>query len=112
MLKTTNFTIRELGITIPEAYAAIKDITVNGNSGFAIFIIQTSRASAMDCIDGALKPITTYRVDFKVDRNVCDRITAYNVAKKETKVDYVHNGTAYEQVLKQGMLFGWENDIV
>ena len=112
MLKTKNFTVEELNITLPNAVAAIKDITVSGNSGYAVFIIQTSRQSAMDCIDGKLKPITTYRVDFKVDRNVCDRITAYNVAKAELKKSHTIKNGVYQEIEVKGMLNGWADDIV
>jgi hypothetical protein len=113
MLKTTNFTIKEINYTLTHAVAAIRDITVMGEQGYAIFVIHTSRENCEKCIKGTLVPFNTVRVDFKVDRNVCDRITAYNVAKgQKIMKQFNHDTGAYEDTVVNMPFYGWEDDIV
>ena len=112
MLKTTNYTITELNYTLTNACAAIRDIVVKGETGYAIFVIHTSRENCEKCIKNQLVPFTTYRVDFKVDRNVCDRITAYNAAKAEMKTTTKMVDNELIEVETKGALNGWKDDII
>ena len=112
MLKTTNFTIKELNYTLTNACAAIRDIVVKGETGYAIFVIHTSRENCEGCIKGKLVPFTTYRIDFKVNRNVNDRVTAYEAAKTELKSKTVMVDGEIKQIDEPGMLNGWKDDIL
>ena len=112
MLKTTNYYIKELNYTLTHACAAIRDIVVKGETGYAIFVIHTNRENCEGCIKGKLIPFTTYRVDFKVDRNVCDRITAYNAAKTEMKTITKMVNNELVEVEEKGTLNGWKDDII
>ncbi len=107
-LKTTNYYVKDLGITLPTAYAIVKDLKIEGNRGVAIFAIQSDRANAT-----ALKPIETVRVTFEFNRKENPVETAYMTAKS-TKEEIVYDEIRQEnvkQVVPQP-LYGWNNDIV
>ena len=113
MLKTTNYYIKEINYTLTNACAAIRDIVVKGETGYAIFVIHTSRENCEKCIKNQLVPFTTYRVDFKVDRKVCDRVTAYNVSKGQKIMEQFNHDTGeYEDKVVNMPFHGWEDDIV
>ncbi len=103
-LKISNYKVQCMGVTLPTAYAVIRNITVNGENGVAAFAIHQSRELA---IDTTIRPYHMENIHFKVDRNVNDRVTAYRVAtapytEKEGK----------EEVTKYPFFYGWENDII
>lgn len=107
-LKTTNYAIKELGITLPNAYALLKDIKVVNNRGVATFNIQSTRETATE-----LKPIETVAVEFVFDRKENPVETAYK-AVKGTRKDWVYDeekGYAIQQTVRQP-LYGWEDDII
>lgn len=108
-LKTTNYVSKSMGITLPTAYAVIKDIVLNGNNGRAIFAIHATREATQN-----YKPIDKVEVRFTWDRKNDIAKVAYETAKNETrtvdKVDEVTGETV--SVTEHGTLFGWENDIV
>lgn len=107
-LKTTNYKVKELGITLPNAYALLKDIKVVSNRGVATFNIQSTRETAME-----LKPIETVAVEFTFDRKENPVETAYK-AVKGTREDWVYDeekDTYAKQTVPQP-LNGWEDDIV
>ena len=108
-LKTTNYVSKQTGITLPTAYAVIKDLVLNGNSGRAIFSIQASREATQ-----TLKPIDKVEVHFTWDRKTDSAKMAYETAKTETKtVDKLNEkGEPYTEVVGYGTLYGWEDDIV
>lgn len=107
-LKTTNYVSKSTGITLPTAYAKIKDLVLNGNNGRAIFAIQSTR-EAMD----NFAPIDKVEVRFTWDRKSDIAKTAYETAKAETRTveKYNEKGEPYTEV-EYGTLHGWDNDIV
>lgn len=107
-LKTTNYSIKKLGITLPTAYAILKDIKVVNNRGLATFVIQVTRENAT-----SLEAIDTVAVEFEFNRNENPVETAYNTVKG-TREDWVYDetkGVAVKQTLPQP-LHGWVDDIV
>ena len=107
-LKTTNYEVKKLGITIPEAYAMIKNLSIDGNSGYVTFAIQANRDNALK-----LTPIDTIDMHFVVDRNENPFVTAYNKAKGQTIIEQYNRTTgAKETTTVDGILYGWVDDIV
>lgn len=108
-LKTTNYVSKSTGLVLPEAYARIKDLVLNGNMGRAIFAIHTSRAN----ID-KFSPVDKVEVQFTWDRKTDIAEAAYNAAKTETRTIEVYNEKTQtvEPVIEYGTLYGWDNDIV
>ena len=104
-LKISNYKVKSMGVTLPTAYAVIRNITVNGENGVATFAIHQSRELA---IDTTIRPYHTENIHFKVDRNVNDRVTAYSVATEP----YVEKEGKEEEVTKYPFFYGWQNDIV
>lgn len=88
-LKTTNFEIDTIGVTIPTAYARITSLNVNTNgNAFAEFTIQTDR----DSID-TKRAVETRTLYHAVDKNEPIYTQLYTAAKEE-------------------LFNGWEDDIV
>ena len=87
-LKTTNYTVESLGITVPEAYAKIKNLSVN-EEGIAIaqFFIQQTRE------DMNLNPFKIENFRVKIDKDLPIFSQVY-IASKEA------------------LFPGWEDDIV
>ena len=107
-LKTTNYEIKELGMTLPEAYAIIHELRISGNDGTAIFHVQNSpRVNAID-----LKPFQKTVVRFKWDRTENPLVSAYRRAK-EVDVEKHYNETTreFEDVEIPQPFHGWEDDI-
>ena len=107
-LKKTNYKIESLGITLPEAYAIIKNLTINGESARADFVVQANRETANN-----LKPLEVKTLHFTVDRNTNPYQTAYVESKKqveETKWNKTTN--EHEKVLVDGIFTGWQDDIL
>lgn len=107
-LKTTNYVSKSTGLVLPEAYARIKDLVLNGNMGRAIFAIHTAREN----ID-KFSPVDKVEVRFTWDRKSDIAKTAYETAKAETRTveKYNENGEPYTEV-EYGTLYGWDNDII
>ena len=88
-LKTTNYNVSSLGVTLDAAYAILGELYLDkcGN-GKAVFEIQQSRENAI-----GLSPIETVEVNFTADKtgSLCEQ--AYLAGK--------------EQVFSQ-----WQDDIV
>lgn len=107
-LKTTNYDVKKLGITLPKAYAVVKNLRIDGESAVADFSIQATRENSFK-----LQPIETARVYFKVDRNENPYVTAYRVAKGSKEVQEFKPETGkMETVVKHEPFHGWEDDIV
>lgn len=107
-LKTTNYEIKKLGITIPTAYAIIRNIEIHGSVGKAEFVIQATRDLA-----STKQPLDKFYLDFPVNRNENPYITAYNKAKGTTekvKKDKKTKNLIYEYI--PNILYGWEDDIL
>lgn len=106
-LKTTNYKVEKLGVTLPNAYAMIKDLDIKGENATAIFTIQTSREHAV-----GKQPIDTKKFTFKVRRNENPYETAYKLVKAQVKYAYKDwDGTPKEKITN-GIFYGWEDDIV
>ncbi len=117
-LKTTNYEIKKLGITLPTAYAIIKNVEVHGTIGKALFHIQTSRENTN------LQPFEKVYFDFKVNRNESPYITAYRLAKQDEVAlkrnpKFDHRKSASEQsepefieVRTPAPFSGWQDDIL
>lgn len=109
-LKINNYEVKSMNVTLPTAYAVIRDITVKGEMGVATFAIHESRELA---INSTIRPYHTENVHFKVERNVNDRVTAY--AKATTpyvEKQYNDETGKLEEVTKYPFFYGWGNDIV
>jgi hypothetical protein len=112
-LKTTNYEVKKLGITLPEAYAIVKDLEVHGTSGYAIIAVQSSRENADKVVKGQMQALEEKRVDFVVNRDANDRATAYEAAKKEKTTRRMNRETRkMEEVVIDEMFKDWEDDIV
>ena len=106
-LKTTNYKVEKLGVTLPNAYAVIKNLDIKGETAIATFAIQTSRDNAM-----GKSPIDKKKFSFRVNRNENPYETAYKLVKMQVKYVYKSwDGTKKEQVTN-GIFYGWEDDIV
>ena len=88
-LKKSNYEIKEMGLTIPEAYAQITHLStdLNGNAT-AVFEVQQSRESIMKN-----RAFETIRYGTKIDKDLPVYKQVYEKAKE----------TIFE---------GWEDDIV
>lgn len=107
-LKTTNYEAKTLGITLPEAYAIISKMTINGKSAVAEFAIQSTRENALD-----KPPIETKTLRFLVTRNENPFEKAYNIAKEKHTYTYTDRNTGDEHTsVIHGILYGWKDDIV
>lgn len=109
-LKTTNYVSKSTGLVLPEAYAKISYLGVDGERGRAIFAINVSR-EALDLYN----PIDKVEVRFTWDRKSNPAEMAYDAAKKQVflETEYNENGTVKERKVKEyGTLYGWEDDYV
>ena len=107
-LKTTNYEVKKLGIVLPQAYAIIKNLRIDGNNGTAEFAVQSTRDTAT-----SLSPIETVKVSFEVNRNENPYITAYEKAKSQREERQWNEEThKIETVLVGEHFYGWEDDIV
>lgn len=108
-LKKANYKVEKMGIVLPEAYAIIHDLEINGDKGRAKFYIQNSpRANAID-----FQPFEYHIVAFDVDRGENPFTTAYNKAKEVktiTKVDPITKEETVEEI--KAIFADWEDDIV
>jgi hypothetical protein len=108
-LKTTNYIVKDLGITLPTAYAKITEISLSPSDWVnATFIIQSDRENT-----SKLKPIEVIKISFKWDRKTNIVETAYNLAKSKIK-DYEYNEEkgVHEPYEKEMPLYGWQDDKV
>ena len=106
-LKTNNYKVEKLDITLPVAYAIIKDFDIKGEKATATFVIQSSRENALE-----KQPIEIKKFSFKVNRNENPYETAYKLVK--TQVKYVYkdwDGTEKEKITN-GIFYGWQDDII
>ena len=78
-LKTTNYTVPSLGVTLDAAYALISDLYIDkqGNAK-AIFEIQQSRENAL-----GLAPLESVEVNFNADKTGKVFEQAYTVGKTQ-----------------------------
>lgn len=110
-LKTTNYYAESMKETLPEAYAAIRTITIGENDmGVAVMGIHRTRELVLDPLT---KPFETKKIYFKSDRNVHDRETVYKKATETYTVKEMDPEThELVDVIKYPDFYGWENDII
>lgn len=108
-LKTTNYEVKKLGITLPEAYAIIGKVELSASgSGYAEMLIQSTRETVQ-----SLQPIETKRVDFVWDRKSDIAETIYAAAKVEKTSRRINRETRQmEEVVVDKMFSDWVDDIV
>lgn len=107
-LKTTNYEVKKLGITLPNAYAVIGKVEMNERgSGYAEMIIQATRDNALK-----LQAIDTKRVDFTWDRKKSIAECIYEAAKVEKTSRRMNRETReMEEVVVDTMFKDWVDDI-
>lgn len=87
--KKTNYEVKTLGITLPEAYAQITGITADSSGRCSVeFTIQKSREGI-----STMRPVATEYVSCIADKSEPLFAQAYAAAK-------------------EGIFFGWEDDII
>ena len=113
-LKTTNYEVEKLGITLPQAYAIIGEMQIaKSGSGFAKMYVQATRDAALK-----LQPLEEKRIDFKWDRKQDIATCVYETAKqkkirKERTGEFAADGTPIEvEIVLNEQFFGWEDDII
>ena len=105
--KKANHEVKKLGIVLPEAYAIIRKMQIDGENGYAEIVVQSTRENT-----GKLTPIETVRVDFKVNRNENPFVTAYNAPKAQKTVKMFNTETRQVEDKLVNMPFhDWEDDI-
>jgi hypothetical protein len=106
-LRKENYLAEHIDVVFPEAYATIRKLHIDGKSGVAEFVIQTSRDKSMSAM-----PIEVVKVYFEVDRNENPYVTAYKKAK-ECREDFDFNQDGkMEKMLVKSYFTDWEDDII
>ena len=102
-----NYFSKSTGLTLPTAYAIIKDLVLNGNNGRAIFVIQSSRNATQN-----YKPIDKVEIPFVWDRKTDIAKLAYETAKTQKIKEQVFDELSgeYKEIEKEGVLYGWTDD--
>lgn len=122
-LKKTNYEVKDLGITLPVAYAVVRKLDRYGDSGYAELWVHNSRENAL-----SKNYLERHSVSFKTVDGKNPYEAAYEEAIKRsirTEVYYVDPVTGEElaehsegaerktrEVIDPAILDGWENDIV
>ena len=105
-LKTTDYKVKKLGITLPTAYAILDDIQLK--RGKATFVIQASREATE-----SLTPIETVIVNVDYKRTEDPFVTAYNTAKGMKEIQQYDPETGEVVTVEAPQPFnGWEDDII
>lgn len=108
--KTKNYEVKSMGVVLPEAYAIIRETATNGVKGYAKLAIHSTREMASN---KNIKPYEEIRIDFTVNRNENDRITAYKAAKSSILSSILNEHTGvYEDAIIDMPFKNWEDDIV
>ena len=122
-LKKTNYEVKDLGITLPTAYAVVRKLDRHGNCGYAELWVHNSRENAL-----SKNYLERHSVSFIIKDGKNPYEAAYEKAIKRpvrTEVYYVDPVTGEElaepgegaerktrEVIDPAILDGWENDIV
>ena len=122
-LKKTNYEVKDLGITLPVAYAVVRKLDRHGYCGYAELWVHNSRENALN-----KNYLERHSVSFKIVDGKNPYEAAYEEAIKRpvrTEVYYVDPVTGEElaepgegaerktrEVIDPAILDGWENDIV
>lgn len=104
-LKKTNFEVKELGITLPEAVAIAQ---VDTKMGVATFNIGASRELALQG-----KVVKQVKVYMTFDRNQNPYVQAYKKATTPEIVNQFNPESGSEEEIEvKPFFYGWEDDIV
>lgn len=122
-LKKENYEVKDLGITLPMAYAVVRKLDRYDDSGYAELWVHNSRENAL-----SKNYLERHSVSFKTVDGKNPYEAAYEEAIKRpvrTEVYYVDPATGEEverntegaerktrEVIDPAILDGWENDIV
>lgn len=109
-LKTTNYVSKSTGLVLPEAYAVLKNLVIESdNRARAVFAIQASRENAQN-----YQALDKVEVHFKWDRKTDPAKMAYEAAKTETRTYEKYDEETHTAipVTENGVLYGWQDDIV
>ena len=83
-LKTTNYEVKDFGITIPQAYARLTNVNINvDGKAFGIFEIHQTRESLAEA-----NPLEKVYVDYIIDKDLPIYSQIYIQAKKELFPDW------------------------
>ena len=83
-LKTTNYEVKDFGITIPEAYARLTNININvDGEAFGVFEIHQTRE---DLIEN--NPLERVHVNYVIDKDLPIHNQMYVKAKEELFIDW------------------------
>lgn len=108
-LKKSNYYVKSLGMTLPQAVALITTCKSDRENGTATIGVFASRENALN---KDIQPFETVTVGFKVDRTENDRATAYHTAKTPKSYEWVNaNGEKRFETI-HAPFEGWEDDIV
>lgn len=99
-----NYYSENTGVTLPTAYAILKDLVLNGNRARAIFVIQSSRENTT-----LLKPIDKVEIYFDWDRKSDLAKMAYETAKSQK--EEIYDGNLLIETI-EGVLYGWQDNKV
>ena len=103
-LKKTNYEVKDYGVTLPEAYAVITKLEIEGDNGRAEFSVQAS--PRVNCFN--LQSYERHFVDFKFTDRTKNPFEAAYLAAKETR-----KGKKFGREFEYKMPFwDWEDDIV
>lgn len=108
-LKTTNYEVKALGITIPEAYAVVKAIKAERGNGVATIGVSTTRENAI-----SKQPLETKEIQFSYDIDADNPVAkAYEAAKAQKTVKRFDRETKeMADVVVNMPFYGWTDDIV
>ena len=97
---------KSTGVYMPTAYAKLKNLVLESNDNVrAVFVVQSNRENA-----NLYKPMDEVTIYFKWDRKADLAKMAYEKAKTQTVKAYNDETNTVEE--EQGLLYGWDNDIV
>ena len=108
-LKTTNYYVKRIGMTIHNAYAIIKNIHIRGEYARADFVIYANRLTTFDN-----EPLETVKVEFALNRNESPFITAYKTAKGQHYENRFNEETEKVEtiIVNNSIFYGWDDDII
>lgn len=107
-LKKENYEVNNMGVTLPQAYAVIRKLNINGDYGTAELAVQANRELAL-----TKTPYETKNITFQVNRNESPYKTAYTKAKEVTTSIVKNYETGEDEIVTNRMPFAdWEDDLV
>lgn len=83
-LKTTNYEVKDFGITIPEAYARLTNVNINvDGEAFGTFEIHQTREDL-----GEVNPLERIHINYIINKDLPVHNQLYVKAKEEIFVDW------------------------